>query len=1326
MQIPLPPNEQERLEALRQYHILDTPPEDAFERITHLTARLLRVPIVLVSLVDEEREWFKAAYGVDTKQFDRDISFCTHTILADEVMVVPDVRDDERFASNPLVTGAPHIVFYAGAPLQNSAGFNLGVLCVIDTAPRQMGDDERATLADLAATVVDELELRLATARNRAEIAERKRIEEALRLSETRFRTLFEQFPLSVQMLAPDGSTLQVNRAWEKLWNVTLDDIAGYNMLQDEQLEAKGILPYIRRGFAGEATPIPPILYEPDQTLPVPGARPQWVESFICPVKEASGVIREVVLIHQNITERVHAADALRYRVELEKTITSISTRFINIEPHEVGRAIDRALHDIGEFAGVDRSYIFALNDDGVTISNTHEWCAPGVAPQIANLQNLPVERSRWLMEKMHRFEPALISRVADLPPEAAFEKEHLQAQNIKSLVVVPMIRGDALCGFLGFDSVGKERLWPPEDIGLLQMLGEIFVNALERQRAEEALQESERFLQSSLDALLDHIAILDETGVVIAVNAAWRRFAAANGITGASCNVGSNYLEVCEAQTGECKHEGGEVARGIREVIARQRDEFSLEYPCHGPDEQRWFLVRVTRFEGDGPVRVVVAHENVTERKLTEEKVRESNGILNAVIEGTTDSIFIKDIEGRYLLANAATARGIGRPIEEVIGKTDAELFPPEAARQLIEDDRIVIESGEIHTFEDALPLNDDVLIYYSNKVPHRDPDGNIIGVIGVARNITDRKRAEEELREQTETLETVNRIGQMLSAELDLQKLVQAITDAATEITDAQFGAFFYNLIDERGESYTLSTISGAPRAAFSKFPLTRDNTVFGPTFRDAGPVRVADLREDARFNQDAPYFEMLAGDPPVASYLAVPVVSRSGEVLGGLCLGHAEPGIFSARDERIIEGLAAQAAVAMDNARLFDSVQRERAKAEDASRLKDEFLAVVSHELRTPLSSILGWANLLRTTTLDAATAARALETIERNVKSQAQIVNDLLDVSRIVSSKLRLDVRAIDLVPVIEAAVDAVLPAVQAKAIEFQLRLGPETGPVPGDPDRLQQIIWNLLTNAVKFTPRGGRVEVRLERVDSHIAIVISDTGQGIKADFLPYVFERFRQADSSSTRQYGGLGLGLSIVRHLVEMHGGTVRAESAGPGQGTTFTVELPLLPVRTGDYGLPNKNGGNAHGAEVEQEHQSAIPNPQSAILRGLRVLVVEDEPTAREMIGVVLQQYGAEVEDVATAAAGLASLRRWRPDVMVSDIGMPEEDGYALIANVRALDPAHGGQTPAVALTAYARSEDRLKALAAGYQVHVPKPVEPAALVTAVASLAGRTGTE
>jgi PAS domain S-box-containing protein len=398
--------------------------------------------------------------------------------------------------------------------------------------------------------------------------------------------------------------------------------------------------------------------------------------------------------------------------------------------------------------------------------------------------------------------------------------------------------------------------------------------------------------------------------------------------------------------------------------------------------------------------------------------------------------------------------------------------------------------------------------------------------------------------------------------------------------------------------------------------------------------------------------------------------------------------------------------------------DEILRAKRTAEEATRAKDEFLATVSHELRTPLTAILGWARMLQTGDLDAQMSARAMQAIERNAESQNQLIGDLLDFSRIISGKIRLDVGRVDLAPVISAAIDVVGPAAAAKDIRLQSILDPQAGPVSGDPERLQQVFWNLLSNAVKFTPKGGRVHVRLARVNSSVEVTVSDTGQGISPDFLPYVFERFRQADQNTTRRQAGLGLGMSITKHLVELHGGTIRVESPGEGQGATFTLRLPVMIVHAPERPPEAADvAGRPNSADEDRARPAGLVR-----LDGVHVLVVDDEQDARDLLAAILRQSGATVTAAAGVADALDKLQSAQPDLILSDIEMANEDGYSLIRKVRDAEAERGRRIPAIALTAHARSSDRLRALREGFHMHIPKPVEPAELVLAVANLTDR----
>jgi len=552
---------------------------------------------------------------------------------------------------------------------------------------------------------------------------------------------------------------------------------------------------------------------------------------------------------------------------------------------------------------------------------------------------------------------------------------------------------------------------------------------------------------------------------------------------------------------------------------------------------------------------------------------------------------------------------------------------------------------------------------------------------------------------------LETLNRLGLTLAGQLDTERLVKAVTDAGLAITGAIFGAFLYTDPAGRPARYVAGVPDGYP-----DLPIGPPADSFESGLL-AAVSRSGDLSKDPRYAPRAPFVDMPAGLFPGRSYLAAPVRSRLGALLGGLFLAHPDASFFQERDERLIAFLAAHAAIALDNAHLYREAQDARASAEAANGLKDAFLATLSHELRTPLTAISGWAHLLQRGKLSPEETERAIETIIRNAGAQAQIIDELLDVSRIITGKLQLDLQPLEIGSVVQAAIVTVTPAANVKGIHIQLIQNPAGTCVMGDPERLQQVFWNLLSNAIKFTPRNGRVRVGVDCVGSSVEVVVSDSGVGIDPRFLPRVFDRFTQDDSSSTRRASGLGLGLSIARQLVELHGGSMNAESPGLGLGSTFTARFPRSPI-----------AAEPTDSRVYSRAERMVRLEDGPDLEGLRVLVAEDDEDARGLIGKVLEIQGATVAAVSSAREALDLLLEGRFDVLLSDIEMPGMDGYQLIRELRLRKPEQGGRVPAAALTAYARTEDRMRALRAGFQLHLAKPVQPSELVTVVASLAAR----
>lgn len=948
------------------------------------------------------------------------------------------------------------------------------------------------------------------------------------------------------------------------------------------------------------------------------------------------------------------------------------------------------------------------------------------------------------------------------------------------------------------------------------------------------------------------------------------------------------------------------------------------------------------------------------------------------------------------------------GTTFEEMEGWGWRSVHDPAMLPKVTEAWKHSLETGTPFEMEFPLRRHDGVFRWFLTRVnPVRDEDGRILRWVGINTDVDDR-------RTHAHTLERLSDVGRTISADLDIQKIVQAVTDAATELSGANFGAFFYNTVDARGEAYMLYTISGVPREHFENFPMPRKTAIFGPTFDGEATVLLDDVRKDPRFGKNAPYHGMPAGHLPVVSYLAVPVIARTGEVLGGLFFGHAEAGVFTQQSARIVEGLAAQAAVALDNASLYQRVVSDRTSirrseeryrslveaspaaqavgtcdpegyvvedspswrlltgqtyeemrgrgwleavhpdfraeterkldeaierrriyemefrlrmsdgtyrwfaskgvpvydengsirewvgtttdidqrrsteellrflaranelfassleyeatlrnladaavpaladwcvvdmcgqtadspyerlavahvdpekvqlarelrrryppkegsdpiglairnarsqlvrhipdevlrnlahdeahyhvlkelglvswmivplpgrrgalgavtfvssdskrlfteldlshaeefarraavaienaklyrdAQEANRAKDDFLATLSHELRTPMTAILGWSRMLQEGELDEETYGSAVEAILRSAQAQALLIEDVLDMSRIISGKMQITPEEVDLVETVKESMRTVQPSADAKGVGLELQQRPGTYIVTGDPNRLQQIVWNLLSNAIKFTPRGGEVIARIEQSRSFVRLTVRDTGRGIAREFLPHVFEPFRQAENVTTRVHGGLGLGLAIVKQLVELHGGNISAASEGEGMGATFVAEFPARAMRTAEAarGVAREKGRVSPAERGEESHVYPA-------LSGANVLVIDDQHDARVLIRTVLARCGASVHDESSVAGAIEYLRHHRPHVVVSDIAMPDADGFELIRTIRQelrLD------LPVLAMTAFGHASDEEKILSAGFSAYLKKPAEPMDLAQQVHAL-------
>jgi PAS domain S-box-containing protein len=662
-------------------------------------------------------------------------------------------------------------------------------------------------------------------------------------------------------------------------------------------------------------------------------------------------------------------------------------------------------------------------------------------------------------------------------------------------------------------------------------------------------------------------------------------------------------------------------------------------------------------------------------------EELRQSEERFKLLVQSVRDyAIFMLDPDGHILTWNAGAERFKGYRAEEIIGQHFSRFYPPEVVASGLPEHELRVAS-ETGVFEDeGWRVRKDGTLFWANVVitAMRNADGELLGFAKVTRDLTQRRAHEEDLRRSEERL----------------RLLIEGVREYAIFMLDPNGRVVTWNVGAERIKGYKASDIIGQHFSIF--YPAETKESGWPEHELQVAADKGSFVDEGWRVRKDGTTF-----------WANVTITALRDET--GKLLGYAK----LTRDLTETKRIEAMEAVHRQREELLDAERSARMAAQRATRLKDEFLATLSHELRTPLSSILGWTQLLLRDESPKGPDAqkRAIEVIDRNARAQAKLIDDLLDLSRIMTGKLRLDLHQVSCAGVVEAAVDSAKPAADAKGIRLKVILGASQDIVSADSARLQQVVWNLLTNAIKFTPKGGQVQVLLQRVNSHLELSVSDTGIGIPATYLPHVFDRFSQRDSSTTRTFGGLGLGLAICKQLVELHGGMISAASQGEGMGATFSVQLPVSIAQLGS------ERARVHPTtETQSGENISLPR-----LDGVHVFVVDDEPDARDLLRTVLEEQGANVTSFGTAEEALAALKSTRPTVIVCDIGMPKIDGYQLIRALRDQEP-RSERIPALALTAFARAEDRKRSLAAGYQAHLAKPFDVGELILVIADLVGR----
>ncbi len=650
---------------------------------------------------------------------------------------------------------------------------------------------------------------------------------------------------------------------------------------------------------------------------------------------------------------------------------------------------------------------------------------------------------------------------------------------------------------------------------------------------------------------------------------------------------------------------------------------------------------------------------------------------LLEALLDASVDGIHAFDLDCNFIAFNRAMERISGLSRENVLGRNAFEVFPflkkigADKDYYSVLAGKTVVAKARPYTIPETSRHG-----YYEGRYFPLKINDEIIGGVGIIRDITQQKLAADAAHTEHQRLNFHVENSPLAVIEWDSDFRVSRWSEAAERL----FGWGPEEVLGKHVSDW--------------KFVFTEDiDSVLEVTHRQREGVE----RQGVLFNRN---------------------YTKQGEVL------HCEWYNSVLNDERghlvsvlsLVLNVTTRKIAEEERAALFVRERVARKHAEDADRLKDEFLATLSHELRTPLTAVLGWASLMRSGDVPQTEFANALEIIERNARAQARLIDDLLDVSRIITGNLKLELRPVDMVATVEAVGEAVRPAAQAKGVRLQIVLENKTHFINGDPNRLRQVVWNLVLNAIKFTARGGSVSVSIGSDENNARLVVTDTGEGITSEFLPYVFDRFRQAEGSIARRHGGLGLGLAVARHLVELHGGTISAESDGPGHGATFVVELPVAPA--GQPETATSDAWRVRWQEIGQGKGRTTRNQ----LSGLKVLVVEDDADSRALVSMMLKRHGAEVVAVATVDEAMSTIAIEPADVLISDIGMPDQDGFELIRRIRRLPAERGGNTPAVALTGYATAKDRERAIAEGFQTHLAKPIEPAELVNAIVELKGR----
>lgn len=1024
------------------------------------------------------------------------------------------------------------------------------------------------------------------------------------------------------------------------------------------------------------------------------------IDDSAAPIFDPKGKVNGVVLVFRDVTEQRKTEGERAEGARLARFAAEVHQRLAGAESLQemLGHCTDLAVEHLDAAFARIWTHNAAQNVLELRASSglyTHLDGAHG---------RVPVGMFKIGLIAQERM-PHLTNNVAGDPRVP--EQEWVKREGMVAFAGYPLLVDEELVGVI---AMFARKPLSNATLQALQTMARAVAAGIQRKRNQEALQEQSEWFRVTLGSIGDAVVTVDVEGRITFLNGVAEKLTRWSNAEAAGKPM-ERVLRLVDETTGAPAANPIERALAEGTVVGlANHTELVARDGCKVPIEDSAAPIRNPSGQIIGAVMVF---HDVSERRVKEMALERSEQRFRLLGEVVPQLLWTTDALGNMEYMNERWTVYTGRATNDI--NWDAVVHPDDFARTLTAW-QTSLASGTPYEAETRMRRYDGSYRWFvSRAVPLRDDEDRIVRWYGSCTDIHQQKVTADALREEYSLTEQLHEIAKALATELELSKVVQIITDAGTRVTRAQFGAFFYSLTDEKGESVLLYTLSGVTQEAFEKLERPSVTQLFGPSFQGSGVIRADDVREDPRFGKHPPFSGIPATQLPVVSYLAVPVVSRSGEVTGGLFFGHSKAGMFTARDEKLIIGIAAQAAAAMDVARLYKREQQAREIAEQASKSKDHFLAALSHELRTPLTPVLAILTSLEQEAAIPEVLAEDLQTVRRNVELEARLIDDLLDLTRITRGKLQLHCKTVKLGRLIHDAINTCLPELKAKRLNLALELDATSQALTADPARVMQILWNLLKNSVKFTPEGGTITVRSRVTDDTpspaVLVEVKDTGMGIDPDRLGRIFDAFEQGNPKITKQFGGLGLGLAISKALAESHHGTLKATSDGPGHGATFTLCLPLDGCR--DEFDPHEDV-----PAMDSSLQTIPPAIAGMMSRPLRILLVEDHADTATILIRLLRRMGHDVIHAATIASALRfahkEMRSGGIDIVMSDLGLPDGSGLDLM---RELSTTYGLR--GIALSGFGMESDLEQSQAAGFSKHLIKPIDMAAVKATLAEM-------